>query len=64
MTIEEQAREFYRRRALPEARVEFLNSGRVSDVIVTVNGRTIAQRTVIRTARRGESVTYFLPEDV
>jgi hypothetical protein len=64
VTEKEQASEFERRRNLPGVRVERLCAARMFDVIVTLNGRTIAHRT--ESLKRGKivSTTYFLPEDV
>jgi hypothetical protein len=64
VTEKEQASEFERRRNLPGVRVERLCAARMFDVIVTLNGRTIAHKT--ESLKRGKvvSTAYFLPEDV
>ncbi len=61
MNSKEQATEFSRRRGLPYVRVEYMKAGRSFDVIISLYGKTIGQKTETTTRGKVTSVDYFLP---
>jgi len=62
MTPKEQASEFQRRRNMPGVEVKYMTAGRASDVVLTLKGKTIAQKTTISTRGKEGEPSFLLPD--
>ena len=61
MNPKEQETEFYRRRSMPGVQVRHMTAGRCFDVVLSLCGRDIGQKTEITKRGKVTSVSYFLP---
>jgi len=62
MTEQEQATEFQRRRDIPGVVVRHMNAGRTSDVVISLCGKELGQKTTIYTRNKVSQVSYYLPK--